>query len=706
MKTRLLVAILIFTYTRSIASHVIGSDLTYRCLEGEPAGTFRIELALIRDCGGIPMCTNSCGAPCTRNIQITDAQNQTIFGYLALSLVNVRDVNPYPYCLADKSICNNMGCVQPGNEYPAAERYQFAGTINLNSLNIPASVCQIKFTWQECCRNNLITTGAAGQNYYTEMMLNRCVVSNPCNSSPNLTNDPILYLCKGQPFVFNNGAIDPELDSLTFEFAPSLQGPVNPVTYYPPYSYLKPMPYTPASGISCDPFTGDISFTVPDSVANATGVMSIATKQWTKVNNQMMLASVTRREIQLMSYNCPLNYAPYLATRPSLPGNLPKTSYEVCAGEQLCFDIIAKDSNFNPPNMSDTTWLGWSASLAKFGATFTPNFNPALRRINGPRESDFKFCWLTKDSFVASTPYYFTVSAQDYHYPKPGSITKAFSIRVVAKPKVLINIINENCGKYRVYISKRDSALKQALVAKTFSIAWEPDDFTFAAGTINFTNTDTTQVFGLFKPGKYLVRFSASTQGSMGQLCPENFYDTIVVKEGQIGIYPAAIIGPTIISNIADTLTYSVKKQEGIAYNWQITNGQLISGQGTDSIRVRWFQKQNGFITLHLSTTAKCVDSVFLYIGNTSNQDMDDEALFTFRIFPNPANGQLFIQSSLDLNNLHIAIFDVLGKKIAEKQITDKVSITSIPLLELNPGSYYIELTKDNKVRRSTFVKQ
>jgi hypothetical protein len=706
MKIRLLILIMLFTGITCKATHVIGSDLSYHCLEGAPVGTFRIELVLVRDCGGISMCSNSCGAPCTRSIQITDALNQTIYGYLTLSLVNVRDINPYPYCFADKSICTNMGCVQPGNEYPAAERYQFEGTIDLNSLNIPASVCQIKFNWQECCRNGLITTGAAGQNYYTEMMLNRCVVSNPCNSSPDVSNDPILYFCKSQPFVFNNGLIDPDLDSLTYEFAPSLQGPGNPVKYFPPFSYLKPMPYTPSSGILCDTFTGDISFTVPDSVANATGVMAIATKQWIKVNNHIMLGSVTRRDIQLMSLNCPLNYAPYLATRPSLPDNLPKTAHEVCAGEQLCFDIIAKDSNFLPPEISDTTFLSWNASLYKLGATFIPNFNPSLRRVNGPRESDFKFCWLTKDSFVASTPYYFTVRAQDNHCPKPGSIAKAFSIRVVSKPKVSLNKISEGCGNFRVSISKKDSAFKLELVAKTFSIAWEPDDFDFSAGTINFTNTDTTPVFSLYKPGKYLVRFSASTQGKMGILCSENFYDTILVAEGLNGIYPAAIIGPTIIEHMDDTVSYYVKPQKGIIYNWQIANGQIIFGQGTDSIGVRWLQKQNGLIKLHLSNSAQCADSVFLYIGSTSNYNLDNENLSEFRVFPNPANALLFIESTFDLNGLSIAIFDILGKKILEKQITDNVSIASIPLNEFNAGTYFIELRKDHKIRRSTFVKQ
>jgi hypothetical protein len=108
--------------------------------------------------------------------------------------------------------------------------------------------------------------------FYVDATINRCApAQTPCNSSPVLSNDPFAIICGGDNYVFNNGAIDPDLDSLTYSFAPALQAAGSSVTYLPPLAYDRPMPWTNGQadapfpdGIHCDPENGDIMFTPPN----------------------------------------------------------------------------------------------------------------------------------------------------------------------------------------------------------------------------------------------------------------------------------------------------------------------------------------------------------------------------------------------------------------------------------------------------------
>ncbi len=527
-------------FQQAEATHVVGSDISYECVEGAPPGTFRIRLVLYRDCIGIPMCPGNCGAPCSRTVQIQGADpscNGQTFGNVTVNLVNVRDVNPNPDCPTSKSTCTNMGCVTPGPFTPAVERYEFTGIVNLNQIGIPASCCNVRIVWQECCRNGAISTGASNQNFYMEAIVNRCLSSNPCNGSPQLSNDPYAFACGGQPFTFNNGAIDPDLDSLTYSFAPALQGPGASVTYIPPYSAQTPMPWTgPASGvfpagISCDPNTGDIMFTAPMGGGGLIiGVMAIEVRQWRTINGVPTVIGITRRDIQMVVLQCPPNNPPRIATRPSNPGNQPRTSWSICAGDQLCFDIVAKDTDFLPPTISDTTKLGWNAALARFGATFTPNYNPTQRKLLGPREDDFKFCWQPAENLASTTPYYFTVTAKDNRCPLPGTITRAFNIRVLAKPDVLIQKIPSNCGKWAVRYNLPVNKPVQSFVLRTWQISKEPFDYAFINGSHQFNNVQQTSVINFTKGGKYLVMLNMASPGPAGSPpCIKTFYDTLTV---------------------------------------------------------------------------------------------------------------------------------------------------------------------------------
>ncbi|MEI6596262.1 MAG: hypothetical protein WCO28_11920, partial [Bacteroidota bacterium] len=390
-----LVGLLLFfgstLFNQAKADHITGNDLTYSCTS--TPGIWHITFIFYRACTGIPICSGGCGASCSFSVNwgASDAGCSSYHGSINLSLTGVRDVNPNPQCPSAKSICTDMGCVTAGSYTPGVERYQFEGNLDLRSM--PSTCCNILVSWYSCCRNTEINTGSSWQGYYTDCTINRCAAANsPCNSSPELSNDPFAVMCGGQSFVFNNGAVDPDNDSLSYSFVPSLQAAGSSVSYVTPYSYDAPMPYYPPKtgpfplGIRCDPNTGDIMFTPAYGAGGQfCGVMAVEIKQWRTINGVVTCVGITRRDIQMWLITCPPNSPPHLMTDPS-NGLLPKLSWSVCAGDQLCFYVIGKDTDFlpsNTPPISDTTYLSWNASLASRGATFLPTYNLATRRING-----------------------------------------------------------------------------------------------------------------------------------------------------------------------------------------------------------------------------------------------------------------------------------------------------------------------------------
>src|ERR1043166_1013586 len=389
------------------ADHMVGSDITYQCIS---TNRFLVTFKVYRDCSGIPWCIcpgfgTSYACPPTINILGADQScPNTNFGTTQLPLVqSASGFDIIQLCgqqgSGNTSVCTNCGTRTAGSFTPGIEIYTFSGIVALSSL--PSSCCKVKFYFLSCCRNAAITTlvNPTGLNFYIEAMVDRCAT--PCNSGPSFTNDPVAVACAGQDFTYNLGAIDPDGDSLSYSFAPSLVGIGAPAPYSPPYSSAVPFPYLgmpaqsppalPPLGIFIDPYSGDIRFRPMGTFVSN---LVVEVSQWRMVNGVPTKIGVTRRDLQFYSMNCPPNNPPRLLTRDYNSGALttpdqPQITWAVCANQQLCFIITAWD------DPGDTTNITWNApnNLITRGATFTPIYNPALRFAQGPRLDSFKFCW-------------------------------------------------------------------------------------------------------------------------------------------------------------------------------------------------------------------------------------------------------------------------------------------------------------------------
>ncbi|MFI5221166.1 MAG: T9SS type A sorting domain-containing protein [Bacteroidia bacterium] len=520
---------------KSEASHLTGGEITYTCTA--TAGTYQVTLTLYRDCTGIPLgsCTGSCSSGCSYTLTVLGADascNGTSYGNFTVNLVNVTDANPNPLCPNSKSICTNMGCVTAGTYTPGVEKYTFRGNVNLNSMSIPTSCCNVRISFTECCRNGSINTGPAGNTFYVETVFNRCIT--PCNSAPICSNDPFVIICGGQPYIFNNGAIDPDMDSLSYSFAPALQAAGTPVTYTAPYSATAPMPYMGGNpnalfplGIHCDSTNGDVSFTPPYSGSGYfVGIVTIQIQQWKNISGVPTVIGKTMRDVQMWLQQCVTNSPPYLMTYP-LNGNQPIMNWTVIAGQPLCFNIIARDSDFAPyasPPRSDTTYLTWNGSLTSFGATFTKLYTDSLRKINGPRQDSVRFCWTPDTTKISSVPYYFSVIGRDNRCPVGARTTRAFAITVTRDLNV--SILQTPNGCRTVKLSYVQNGTPQSISSSLWKISKIPNNYTMTS-VDSFSNTIATSYLNFSSGGKYLVKLNIASASGL----TKTIYDTIVMDQ-------------------------------------------------------------------------------------------------------------------------------------------------------------------------------
>jgi gliding motility-associated-like protein len=456
------------------ASHVMGSDIVYRCLGN---GRYEVTVRVYRDCNGIQLSQSNVIARCSSSTITISNQNK----------ISQRDITGI-----DARCPTGSRCVSGGFQY-GVEEHIWRMTLDLSN----SQCCEWTLSWEQCCRNGNISTGQANQNFYTTANLNKCVT--PCNSSPDFTNPPVAIICVNQDFVFNNGALDTndQGDSLSYSLVAGMQNANSQVTYSGSFSPVRPLTFwgfpnnslTFPLGFTLDPTTGDLLFR-PTSV-NQVAIVVIEVKEWRKINGIMEVVGRTRRDMQVIVVSCPGNKVPKIK---------PPFSAQACAGQQVCLKIETEDDDTD-----DTVRISWNRGIP--GASFTNN-NGAVKLASG------EVCWTPNANQVSNIPYTFTVTAKDDACPLAGQAVRAFSIFVRETPESDLVLKNLTCGFVAI-----NHTLKKNY--GTVATSWEIRD---TLNRVVFRSTEAKDT-AFLQPGVHPVRLQLRTTTP----CINLYYDTIVV---------------------------------------------------------------------------------------------------------------------------------------------------------------------------------
>lgn len=165
---------------------------------------------------------------------------------------------------------------------------------------------------------------------------------------------------------------------------------------------------------------------------------------------------------------------------------------------------------------------------------------------------------------------------------------------------------------------------------------------------------------------------------------------SIIVSVGSV-ITTGSITGNELV-NESDVTPYTVDQSIGSIYNWTVSGGTILSGQGTDSINVQWGSPGSGAVSVIETNEEGCKGgtvNIEVNIGSTGIQSVLSEGL---RIYPNPFNNKTIIEfKNPSSEPIRLTITDLSGKVV---RIVENISSTSYELDRegLVQGFYFIEL--------------
>jgi gliding motility-associated-like protein len=304
------------------ASHIMGSDISFRCLGNNQ---YQIVVTVYRDCSGVSVPTSipvdissSCGNQTVTAVQ--DAQNSGI------------EVSQL--CPTAVSTCQ-------GGSLPGVQVYTYIATVTLQPN------CGIyTFSYDDCCRNpsnNIVSP--TSQGFMVRATLNSNLVA--CESAPSFTSLPVPYFCLGQPVNYSHGALDLDGDSLVYTLIPPINDLGANIPFSGSYTATSPMPT--ASGFNFNQQTGQMTFT---PTQQGVYVVDVLVSEYR--NGQLI--GTTMRDIQIVIVNCS-NAAPVVnncLTNSNSTGGvvINCNTLGVCPGQTVSFTITAKDPNGQPINVS------------------------------------------------------------------------------------------------------------------------------------------------------------------------------------------------------------------------------------------------------------------------------------------------------------------------------------------------------------------
>ncbi|CAN5177672.1 hypothetical protein BH09BAC1_BH09BAC1_01170 [soil metagenome] len=414
----LLLFSLFFWNTKALASHAVGIDLTYQCLGGNQ---YEFSVNFYRDCNGI-------SAPGSAFISISSA-SCGINTSTSLARVGFIEVS---------AICpSQMGSTTcSGGNLPGIQQYTYTGRFTL-----PANCSDWVIGYSECCRNSAITNlqNPGSQNLYVEAKLNNA--GGLCNNSPFFTSLPTPYLCAGQPFFYNHGAIDFDGDSLVYSLIQPRTAPTSNIPYNGGFSPTNPM--TTNSGFGFNTATGQMSFT-PTNPQQA-----VVTVRVDEYRNGVLIGSVIR-DLQLVVINCN-NQLPTASGINGTNGVGGSYNLSVCAGFPLCFDITSNDAN-----AGQVVSLNWNGGIQ--GATFTSTGTPYPRAT---------FCWTPTPADIGT--HNFALEVRDNACPIPGLNIYTYTINVTPNPNPPVS-----AGPDKNICQGGNTNLSATTSATGVTYAWSP----------------------------------------------------------------------------------------------------------------------------------------------------------------------------------------------------------------------------------------
>ena len=638
--------LLFIQITTAFSSSHMGADITYSCIG---ANQYQVRLKLFRDCA------EPAPSP-TYMIDFSSASCAQSGAFVVNQIGPQTEVSQLCPASLPTSTCNGGGL-------PGVEEWIYEGTITL-----PMACTDWVLSFRDSSRNTSVTNLVSPSTtfLYVETTLDNVAAS--CNNSPVFSSSGVFYVPVGQPSVYAVGASDPDGDSLSFSLVPALDNNGVPVTYTGGLSGTNPLNSVPA--VSLDPANGNLGM-LPVGAQNA--VVSIMVDEF---RNGVRIGSV-QKDVELIIFNVPGINSPQFNPVPpiGLSGGtqVGPTSFQVCSGDTLTFDIVAEDVI----NVLDAINMNWDSIL---GASFL---------VSGTNPVTGTFSWTPT---VADSGFHtFAITARDNGCPILAAQILAVDIFVFE---------GTSAGPDTTYCTSGSPVGLTAVGGTNFTWSVISGD----AGSLSCTNCRTTNV----SPS---VPTTYEVMGNPGGGC--GFLDTIFVDTTS-GCFIFPLDGLQLTGRNVDEaytqLTWETINKENVGEfrierSWDgatfdeigiVQANGAIAGSATYDFRDDFPRMGTNVYRI----AALDIDGKVAY-SNLIKVLFQHDPSSLISVYPNPSSGEVnfhFLQGQEGVTKL--IIYDLMGQEVLRKELPHSIGgelTIPVDMSNFSAGNYIYKLEIGNR---------
>jgi gliding motility-associated-like protein len=420
--------LLLFISVRDYASHLFGGELLYTHISGN---TYKISFTVYGDCGAESTIFHTLYTS-TPSVSIYDSSS-------LVQSINLKgeelgtEVSPVCPSKKDSTKCN-------GGTYPGVKKFTYSEYVTLpwrsaNWTFIFTGVMDVTtFPSTGAGRSASITNinynslGIAGGNIMqVKADLNNLVFD---NSSPAYSTIPTPFYCVNLAQQYNQGAIDPDGDSIAFSLVPAIDARTKgSVSYIAPFSATAPLA-TSTGKFIFNSLNGQITFT-PNMTQDGLVVCQVSEYR------KGVLVGTSEREMTFVVLDNCQGTPPAVTLQNLSAGTVTGDNVvNICKGtSHLSFDIHVANPDGDSIFIVNSSLPGSSTlNIANNNSPY-----PAL-----------SFDWNTGPA--AGGIYTFYVTVRNNHCPLANKQTIAYSINIASPPVISTVILNSTQCLHQAYL--------------------------------------------------------------------------------------------------------------------------------------------------------------------------------------------------------------------------------------------------------------
>ena len=312
----------------SFGSHILGGEITWRC-NGYKEFVFQVKI--YRDCNGIQ-------GPSS----VTIHTNASV-GSILCHKISQTDLTPQGIGCAS--------CSVPTGFYNSVEEYIYE-SVPMRINGSPPTTGWY-FYYNDCCLNGALTNLSNPNDFSLRAYIypNSGQGQTTCfDNSPYFAEPPTIGICTRDSADLSFAAFDKDLDSLKYEFAPSLTNgfPGNNATYSSGYSFSSPLPSSQQDPLNVSAILDNASGQL--SITSYTPGFFVVCLQVSSYRCGQIISKIFRQYILLIKSNCTLSTSPTTIYNTS-PDILPlpySETINISAGDTLNYNFSATEYEFLP----------------------------------------------------------------------------------------------------------------------------------------------------------------------------------------------------------------------------------------------------------------------------------------------------------------------------------------------------------------------